>query len=564
MAPCKGLLLHNQAVPAIVPLTSTSGVFIPPRGRSYMKFSFDFPEPSVEFNGLQLSFRVYTIENTYSLDSAQMHVENTGDGILISCSRLAWAGGQQQAPGRVIAHLRKNGSSIEWDADVVAPHPIKCVSAIVRGIPRGKLGPAGGGFFDPQNSEVLFGYPFGGGALFQGARGVDTPLLVIDAGNGKFFGLSVADDRVRTERFYLQPGENGYRIEMISEPHGWERSNSWKTPVWRVISASSAEEASAPHYEHVQRAFHLTEWQDRHDVPDWFQKISLVVALHGMHWTGYVFNDFAKMRKILDWIATLIPSERVMVFLPAWDGRYYWNYPIYKADDRLGGEAGFRELIRAGHAQGFRFLAMYGTNTANTALPMYQRIAAGDSNTVDGAPFRLNWVDWDNDRQYEGTYEYMNLGVRAWRDWLSGRITDAINRYQIDGYFLDIVGGWVNNEKGDMHEGTRLMVNELRSKHPHVLAVGEMSYDALYEVIPVYQVGAGRFSKYCRTFRHLSNPAPGRGSSGVHESGFGNFNLDGQTRGSALPTITVVDDTFDLHKDEMSQIIATAKARTAS
>ena len=29
----------------IVELTSTSEIYIPPRGRSYMKFSFDFPEP---------------------------------------------------------------------------------------------------------------------------------------------------------------------------------------------------------------------------------------------------------------------------------------------------------------------------------------------------------------------------------------------------------------------------------------------------------------------------------------------------------------------------------------
>jgi hypothetical protein len=52
----------------ILPLTSTSDVYTPPRGRSFMKFSFDFPEPSVEFQGLRFSFRLYTFENTYGLD----------------------------------------------------------------------------------------------------------------------------------------------------------------------------------------------------------------------------------------------------------------------------------------------------------------------------------------------------------------------------------------------------------------------------------------------------------------------------------------------------------------
>src|SRR4051794_7056302 len=33
----------------VLPLTSTSDVFVPPRGDAFMKFSFDFPEPSVAF-----------------------------------------------------------------------------------------------------------------------------------------------------------------------------------------------------------------------------------------------------------------------------------------------------------------------------------------------------------------------------------------------------------------------------------------------------------------------------------------------------------------------------------
>ena len=38
----------------ILPLVSTSDVFIPPRGRGFDKFSFDFPEPSVPFAGLHV------------------------------------------------------------------------------------------------------------------------------------------------------------------------------------------------------------------------------------------------------------------------------------------------------------------------------------------------------------------------------------------------------------------------------------------------------------------------------------------------------------------------------
>lgn len=74
-----------------------------------------------------------------------------------------------------------------------------------------------------------------------------------------------------------------------------------------------------------------------------------------------------------------------------------------------------------------------------------------------------------------------------------------------------------------------------------------------------YPAGVG---KYAREFQHLSHPAPGRGSSGVHESGFSHF--DPQTlslNDLFIPTLTVVDDTFDKHRDVMAQIIARAKLR---
>ncbi|HEV2206407.1 MAG TPA: hypothetical protein VGR36_07700, partial [Candidatus Acidoferrales bacterium] len=44
----------------ILPLTSTSDVYIPPKGDSFFKFSFDFPEPSVAFKQMLFSFRLYT------------------------------------------------------------------------------------------------------------------------------------------------------------------------------------------------------------------------------------------------------------------------------------------------------------------------------------------------------------------------------------------------------------------------------------------------------------------------------------------------------------------------
>jgi hypothetical protein len=69
---------------------------------------------------------------------------------------------------------------------------------------------------------------------------------------------------------------------------------------------------------------------------------------------------------------------------------------------------------------------------------------------------------------------------------------------------------------------------------------------------------------FARFFSHLSHPAPGRGSSGVHESGFSRFDpttLALPRSAGLLPTLTVVDDTFTAHRSEMTAVIREVRLR---
>jgi len=546
----------------ILPLSSSSDVFIPGRGRGFQKLSFDFPEPSVEFAGYQFGFRVFTRENIYGLDQSRMEVDDNGETLTLRAGGLVWAGGQEHAAGSVTARFSKEGDTVEWDATAEMSQPIKSVATIIRGLPRGRISVGGGNPFDPRDDELLWGYPFGAGDLFGGntAGGMGTPFVAVVAADQQVWSLASLDTQVRAKRFYFQPGEKGYRVEAIFEAEGWKDQKRLSVPAWRLAKVASVDAATELHYRHLETAYAFPAWETRSDVPDWLRKTALVLALHGAHYTGFVFNDFAKMLEILRWSAARFPADRTLVFLPAWDGRYYWNYPRYQADERMGGAAGFERLIKEGHALGFRFMPMFGMNTANNTQPEFARYADGLTQRIDGDQFYLDWVDWDNDRHQEGWVAYMNLGVDSWRRWLTDRIAAVIDRYGVDAYFLDISGGWINNRKADMHEGTRKLVAELRARHPRILACGEFPYDALFTLFPLFHVYSKPGMKYCRFFSHLSHPAPGRGSSGVHESGFGRFNEQTLSLSQGtIPTITVVDDTFSKHQDLMAAALAKAK-----
>ncbi|MFI5244015.1 MAG: hypothetical protein ACHQQR_02235 [Gemmatimonadales bacterium] len=554
----------------ILPLTSTSEVFVPPRGRAFTKFSFDFPEPSVAYERFRFGFLVFTRENAYALDPQKMDVAETPGGLRIDCTGFTWAGGQEKASGRLVAQLRKTDDGVEWEVTAEMEQPIKTVTTVLRGVPRGHLSSSGGDFTDPRDNEILLGYPFSGGDLFgpNSAGGLTTPLAVVQGSDNDFVSLSSRDDQVRTKRIYLQPGENGYRVELIHEAEGWLDQKILRVPPWRVARTTTAEAAIAPHYEQLRLAYHYPDFATRADVPAWLRETALVLTLHGQHYTGYIFNDYAKMLEILRWVGTQIPGNRVLAFISSWDGRYYWDYPIYKTSDRMGGEAGFRRLVQGGQQLGFKMMPMFGTNSANRKQPGFARIADAAAHKVDGDEVALNWVDWDNDRHQEGWLAYMNLGVDSWRNWLQGRIDETITRFGVDAYFLDIAGGWINDTKADMHEGLRRMVGELRAKHPQVLCCGEMHYDALLEFIPLYHSGGGgRYSRdyiqrHARFFQHLSLPAPGRGSSGVHEAGFGRFNPETLSLSpNAIPTLNIVDDTFTAQRETMAAVIRKAKER---
>src|SRR5207237_2408663 len=128
----------RKSAPQILPLTSTSEVFVPPRGRAFQKFSFDFPEPSVEFAGLKFGFLVFSRENAYGLDASRMTAAETTEGLEVRASGLVWAGGQERAAGRVSARLRSEGDAVLWDVTAEVGQRIKAVTTVLRGVPRGK------------------------------------------------------------------------------------------------------------------------------------------------------------------------------------------------------------------------------------------------------------------------------------------------------------------------------------------------------------------------------------------------------------------------------------------
>lgn len=529
----------------------------------YDNFSFDFNDPSFDFGGYTFAFRIFTASNVYGLDPARLTVNRASDRLALHADGLTWAGGQERCDGRFEAALTMENGTIEWVARAQHSDPIKSIAALVDGLPRGRVAPCQRDFTDADDEERLFTYPhmprnYGDTIL--------SPLLLIQPPAGEVLYIHCLDDVVRPKRFYLRPQGDCYHAEFLVEEQAPAWSTEFQAPPWRLGRCANPEEAFAAHQAHIERAFGLPRWETRRDLPAWARDSRLVLNLHGAHWTGFVFNTFDRMLDILHWVGGRIDPHYVLVYLPGWDGRYYWNYPQYDPDPRLGGAKGLGRLVDEGHRMGFHFMPMFGLNAVNRHHPDFERFRDAETLWPDGDPFSASWVDWDNDRTVEGWMAIMNTGAPSWRDWLLERICRVVNEYGVDAVFLDIALFWINDPRYDMYQGTIELIQALHSRYPNLLVAGEGWYDALLGVIPVCQTAPPPlhptlFTDYARAVGHLSQPAPGQGSTGVHEYGFRGFDRRTlEINPNQIPTVGIVHDTLEKHRDIVEAIIAKAEA----
>ena len=530
----------------------------------YFQFSFDFADPVFRFDGFSFSFRVFTSSNAYGLDPQALAVESTSRGLQIRAEGLTWAGGQERCPGRFEVTIERDGEAIEWQASAWHTEPVKSIAAIVDGLPLGRVAPCQGGFLPGQPEELLFCYPpvhpFYGEMLY-------SPLILLESGPGEVMYVHCLDGVVRPKRFYLRLQEGGYHSEFIVEERAYAWNPVFHAPRWRLARCQTPDQAYAAHQAFIEHAYRLKPWESRRDVPAWARDIRLSVNLHGVHWTGYIFNSYDRMRQILNWVAERIDPRQVLVYLPGWDGRYYWNYPEYEPDPRCGGSQGFKQLADEAHSHGFHLMPMFGMNIANSRRPGFSRLKQAMARFPDGSPYWANWIDWDNDRSLETWMALMNVGARAWRDWLVERISRIVEEYRMDAVFLDISLFWLNDPRHDMFTGTRALARTLHRRFPDLLLAGEAWYDALLGIFPVCQATPPPLypeliTRYVRAVAHLRHPAPGRGSTGVHEQGLRGFNPQKlELNPTQVPTLAVVDDTFEKQRDVMEAIIARAREK---
>lgn len=522
-------------------------------------FGFDLGDPVFELAGWALSFQIVTLENLYGLSRDDIHIEETPAGSTIRCSRLAWAGQQEHAAGHFEARILREGErQLRISMSASAPFPIRAVKLIARRLPRLKV-------LDMLDQPREIGRD---GLLEEYPNQLRLPLWLVQSADGPLLGVRCEDAEVRPKRLAAFEERMGalagsFTVECIHEEDARFFTREITVPDWILAADASPELFRDNQLAFAESALGLQRWERRPDVPAWAREVRLCLTLHGMHWSGYVFNTYDSMLEIIRYVAGRMDGSPILAHVAGWEGRYYWQYGNYRPDPRLGGEDGFRRLCEGAREAHVHLMPMFGATCANAWADNFHEfgpLSYIQSPTLNR--FHGNQPDWDLSRAHDtGWQAWLNPGAPAWRRELTRQILDLLDRYQLDAVFLDCAEVCKNTPDYKMLEGYRTLNAGLREGRPDLLVAGEDWFDALLGIFPFFQSSAYArpvpdwVARYARLYGHIADSEPGRGSTGVFEWGHRPY-APLPEHAPYIQTLAFTDGTLDAARATIDEVIA--------
>lgn len=531
-------------------------------------WSFENRDPMVQVAGYAMTFQLFSAgleENTFSLAADSIRQSQNGRVHQVRATALTTAGQQQRVAGRFEAEIteERDKTLLRMRAET-ASAPLRALKVTLHNLPPGRIGftswEAVPNMAAVPEIALALSYP-----SYQG--GMPVWLLATEGERGISF--SSLDTTMRPRRFVASRAANGQtQIELLFEEDARRWTTRLDTPAWEIRRDTTLDDGIAEREQLLQTQAGLRPWASRTDVPSWVRDIQLVVTLHSMHWSGYVFHDYAGMLNCVHWITNRIAGKNVLFFLAGWEGRYYRTYGNSRPNERMGGDAAFRALVRGIHSKGAHVMAMFAGNAAMPGTPGFAQYADGSRmqavNSLNWTPMRGYAVDWSQVRGSNfDEAQWMNPGAPGWRNHLTNQVA-ALNRtYQLDGSFFDTQPNTENDRRYQPFEGLKQMVAELRDQNPNLMIATESWLDLGFTFLHAGQTPApykNWCGKYGRRFAHLSMAEPSRGSTGVHELGHVPYNFEDLMTLFDWPTVALVDTTLQASPEKVERVIQHAKS----
>lgn len=523
--------------------------------------SYKIKNQIINIDGFDISCEIFTFDNVFSLLNINK-VDNK-----YSSSSLMWGDSEVvKSSFELISSRNEFNNTLIATASIEGDN-IRCFKFKFHNLPLGTLINSIGGDVKVTDYGFNMKYP-------EAWRSVTTPLWVFKTFDNKYFYVRSLATSVKEHRIYAKKKDDKHmEFSLIFEEDAQNLKNEITTPVIEYGYIDNPNKIYEIHGDFIAKIYNLVPYSERKDVPNWFKKISLVVNMHMEAFTGHIFHTYESCLNDIKELVKHIPGENILVYIPGWEGRYYYKYGNYTPDDRLGGAKKLKEMVNELHKLNVHVLAMYGINIVNKNTKGFEIWGKpSECQSAGGGFFHNGSVDWDGAHHYDySDLSNLNIGNPLYQDYLFNQIKDATLEYGFDGAFLDIAAYWVNDRNHHINEGVRTFCKRLRTIKDDFIVIGECFYDGLGDTMPVFQSGhtdgllhyhdsihPKLFSKYCRNIAHLCLGDFSTLSTGVHEQG---QNTDVMTplREGVIPTLCLIDGTIKNNYNDVLKVIEQAK-----
>ncbi|MDR2079099.1 MAG: hypothetical protein LBP74_05200 [Treponema sp.] len=525
---------------------------------------YDFKDTYIECSGYFIAVRLSTVSNIYAPDPDKLVIERQSDSVTLKASGLMGGGGDIKCGGTLTLSVKKAGEDTIV-VDAYGSHSTELcrgVSIYCKGVDIDSF---------TSDSSNMPDHPFvksGVHPLFYPGRDAMMPLVFAETGKGPYFFLS-KDKKVRPKAFsaHFDYIYNEKIITLSHQERTTERKNTIEMPTWKIGRARNRMDVIRERFLDLETHFGLYPFEERNEFT-WLKNIKFVLNLHGEHWTGHIFNTFAQMTERLRQVCNHIDGKKVLVFLPAWDGRYYTTYPEHKPSDVMGGEKGLKSFILEAHKLGVKTVLMLGGPNLATykflqdhnLFESVMRNEWGDYRSISAG------LDWNGDLFFEPGGYIVNFGNPKLRKYMIESVSFLFDNYGADGIFLDGAIRYENTPDFCPVEGIRSFCREIQAAYPEKLLMGEDGFDVLWSAFGLFAtswqpLGLGNgMLRYTRQSMYLSHPDY-KGSGGVHESAWFSEGSKHIIKEKTIPAISITRDIDQEQSAILAKLIAAYNGR---
>lgn len=332
------------------------------------------------------------------------------------------------------------------------------------------------------------------------------------------------------------------------------------------------------HREWLEKSFNVYNCIEHPHLPQWAVNINFILEIWGARKALNPSHTFRQMIQRIEEFAKLHRPGNTLLYLPGFaENGIDSQAPDYNPSSQCGGADEFRLLVDTAHELGYKVMVHTNVLALTYTHKIYNEFKKFQVIDVFNRP--QGWaMDMDGDWLTEPYFAYVNPGYTEWGDYMSGVIGELIEKYSVDGVFLDQTLLAFNVSQGpNFIKGMREHIRRLQNDYPDILFAGEGLHEQNVEVLPMAQihgldsiaevhgmegqvawrnihpVSRYLFGKYTIYTAHLLTKHPSHPMFKLQEKYYSELDV--------IPALCLYDSSQEIHLPEVHGMISRVKNR---